>query len=75
MTAKFTGAIADWLASLGLSGYAERFAENDIDMAVLRDLTIRTSRISGFRLSVIVASCCARLVSLTAALRWWPRKT
>jgi hypothetical protein len=39
MTAKFTGATADWLASLGLSEYAERFAENDIDMAVLRDLT------------------------------------
>jgi class 3 adenylate cyclase len=39
MTAKFMGATADWLASLGLSEYAERFAENDIDMAVLRDLT------------------------------------
>ena len=31
--------IAEWLASLGLSEYAERFAENGIDLAVLRDLT------------------------------------
>ena len=27
--------IADWLKKLGMSEYAERFAENDIDMAVL----------------------------------------
>jgi class 3 adenylate cyclase/predicted ATPase len=31
--------IADWLESLGMSEYAERFAENDIDVEVLRDLT------------------------------------
>jgi class 3 adenylate cyclase len=31
--------IADWLKKLGVSEYAERFAENDIDMAVLPDLT------------------------------------
>jgi class 3 adenylate cyclase/predicted ATPase len=31
--------IADWLEKLGMSEYAERFAENDIDMAVLPDLT------------------------------------
>src|ERR1700731_3508358 len=31
--------IAEWLASLGLSEYAERFAENGIDISVLRDLT------------------------------------
>ena len=30
---------AEWLTSLGMSEYAERFAENDIDIAVLRDLT------------------------------------
>jgi class 3 adenylate cyclase len=28
-----------WLASLGLSKYAQRFAENDIDVTVLRHLT------------------------------------
>ena len=28
--------IADWLKTLGMSEYAERFAENDIDTSVLR---------------------------------------
>jgi class 3 adenylate cyclase/predicted ATPase len=31
--------IADWLGSLGLSEYADRFAENGIDIDVLPDLT------------------------------------
>ena len=31
--------IADWLKTLGMSEYAERFAESDIDTSVLRDLT------------------------------------
>jgi class 3 adenylate cyclase len=31
--------IAVWLKELGMSQYVERFAENDIDMAVLPDLT------------------------------------
>src|SRR5499427_2610942 len=31
--------IAEWLASLGLEKYAQRFAENAIDLSVLRDLT------------------------------------
>jgi len=31
--------IADWLKTLGLSEYAERFAENAIDFSVLPDLT------------------------------------
>src|SRR5215468_11037168 len=31
--------IADWLKKLGMAEYAETFAENDIDMAVLPDLT------------------------------------
>jgi class 3 adenylate cyclase len=31
--------IADWLKTLGMSEYAECFAENDIDTSVLRDLT------------------------------------
>ena len=31
--------IADWLNALGLEQYAERFAENDIDVSVLRHLT------------------------------------
>jgi len=31
--------IVDWLKELGMSEYAERFAESDIDTSVLRDLT------------------------------------
>jgi class 3 adenylate cyclase/predicted ATPase len=31
--------IADWLEKLGLGQYAQRFAENDIDPSVVRDLT------------------------------------
>jgi hypothetical protein len=31
--------IADWLKNLGMSEYAERFADSDIDTSVLRDLT------------------------------------
>ena len=31
--------ITEWLASLGLSEYAQRFIENDIDVSVLRHLT------------------------------------
>jgi len=31
--------IADWLKTLGMSEYTERFAESDVDTSVLRDLT------------------------------------
>src|SRR6476659_8823179 len=31
--------IADWLEKLGMSEYAQRFAENRIDLSVLPDLT------------------------------------
>ncbi|HET6927216.1 MAG TPA: SAM domain-containing protein, partial [Hyphomicrobiaceae bacterium] len=31
--------IAEWLASLGLGEYSQRFAENAIDLSVLRHLT------------------------------------
>jgi class 3 adenylate cyclase len=31
--------IAEWLEKLGMPEYAQRFAENDIDTAVLRHLT------------------------------------
>jgi len=33
------GSIAEWLESLGLSEYMQRFADNGIDFSVLRDLT------------------------------------
>ncbi len=32
-------AVTEWLALLGLSEYADRFAENGIDISVLPDLT------------------------------------
>jgi hypothetical protein len=31
--------IANWLEELGMSEYAQRFADNDIDLTILRDLT------------------------------------
>ena len=31
--------IADWLEKLGMSEYAERFAENDIEIDILPELT------------------------------------
>jgi hypothetical protein len=31
--------IADWLGKLGMSEYAQRFAENRVDLSVLPDLT------------------------------------
>ncbi len=31
--------IANWLEQLGMSEYAQRFAENDVDFAILPDLT------------------------------------
>ena len=31
--------VADWLERLGMSEYAQRFAENGIDFSVLPDLT------------------------------------
>ena len=33
--------VKEWLASLGLSEYADRFAEHQIDFSILRDLTDR----------------------------------
>ena len=51
--------IADWLEKLGLSEYAQRFAENDIDFTILPDLTDQDLKELGVR-SAIVASCCVR---------------
>src|SRR6202011_1723610 len=31
--------VAEWLSSIGLAEYAQRFAENAIDLSVVRDLT------------------------------------
>ena len=41
--------IADWLEKLGMSEYAQRFAENRIDVSVLRDLTDQDLKDIGVR--------------------------
>ena len=51
--------IADWLEKLGMSEYAERFAENRIDFSVLPDLTDQDLKDSALS-SAIAAKCCAR---------------
>ena len=40
--------IAEWLEKLGMSEYAQRFAENGIDVSVLRDLTNQELRQSAY---------------------------
>jgi class 3 adenylate cyclase len=42
--------IADWLEKLGLSEYAGRFADNAIDLSVVRDLTEQDLKDLGVRL-------------------------
>jgi hypothetical protein len=39
--------IADWLEKLGMSEYAQRFAENGIDLSVLPDLTDQDLKVLG----------------------------
>ena len=39
MSTQATKEISDWLEKLGMSEYAQRFAENDIDTSVLPHLT------------------------------------
>jgi len=43
--------IADWLKKLGMSEYAQRFADNDIDASVLRELTDQDLKDLGISLS------------------------
>jgi hypothetical protein len=53
--------IADWLERLGMSEYAQRFAENGIDVSVLRYLTDQDLEKIG---SAIDERCWRRLRSL-----------
>ena len=55
--------IADWLEKLGMSEYAQRFAENGIDVSVLPDLTDQDLERLGVAARDIAAKCCARLPS------------
>ena len=59
--------IADWLEKLGMSEYAECFAENRIDFSVLPDLTDQDLK-SSASLSGIGGKCCARLRELPDAV-------
>ena len=48
--------IADWLEKLNLGQYAQRFAENDIDVSVLRHLTdadLEKSRVAPTRFGLM----------------------
>jgi uncharacterized protein YjiS (DUF1127 family) len=60
--------IADWLEKLGLSEYADRFAENRIDFSVLRDLTDQDLKDIGVVLGDRTRFC-AQSVSLLALPR------
>jgi hypothetical protein len=39
MSAPVPTPISEWLEKLGMSEYTERFAESDIDLSILPDLT------------------------------------
>jgi SAM domain (Sterile alpha motif) len=45
--------IAEWLASIGLSEYAQRFADNAIDLSVVRDLRDQDLKDVGVRTTPI----------------------
>ena len=47
--------VTDWLEELGMSEYAERFAENDIDFTLLPDLTDQDLEKIGVARSAIAA--------------------
>ena len=51
--------IADWLETLGMSEYAQCFAENRIDLSVLPELTDQDLKDLGVSL-VIAAKFCAQ---------------
>ena len=57
--------IADWLEKLGMSEYAQRFAENEIDFASYADLTDQDLKEIGVAYSDIGANCSARLPTST----------
>jgi hypothetical protein len=57
--------VADWLEKLGLGQYAQRFAENDINLTILSDLTDQD-------LKEIGVSSLGHLVKITRARRRRP---
>jgi class 3 adenylate cyclase len=71
--------IADWLEKLGMSEYAQRFAENRIDFSVLRDLTDQDLKdlgvVLGDRRKILRAIADLNDVSETTTLRPRPAST
>ena len=63
--------IAEWLISLGMSKYAERFAKNDIDTSVLRHLTDQDLKELGVSLGHR-RKLLAAISELTGAARQYP---
>ena len=63
--------IADWLEKLGMSEYAQRFAENAIDFSVLPDLTDQDLEKTRRRPRCIAARCCARLPNIATSMPRW----
>lgn len=55
--------IKEWLASLGLSEYADRFAEHRIDFSILQDLTDKDLK-GAASCAEIAGNCSGRLPSL-----------
>jgi SAM domain (Sterile alpha motif) len=52
--------VAEWLEKLGLGQYAQRFAENNIDFAILSDLTDQDLKEVGVSSWATGANCCGR---------------
>jgi len=49
--------IAEWLETLGMSEYAQRFTENRIDVSVLPDLTDQDLKDLGVVLEIAAKFC------------------
>ena len=65
--------IADWLEKLGMSEYAERFAENRIDFSVLRDLTDQDLKDLGVVARCIGGRCLRAIAELAGAASTSPQ--
>ena len=61
MSTPTTKEISDWLEKLGMSEYAQRFAENDVDISVLPHLSdqdLKELGVSlGHRRKMLAADC------------------
>ena len=64
--------IAEWLASIGLSEYAQRFADNGIDLSVIPDLTEQDLKdlgvLLGHRRRILLGALLHRLKQRP---NWW----